>query len=128
MDDLFFSWYYFGMDSICVDVYEIIRPSIVCPGQFLCRHHSRFDKQTIDGHDEVTFIKYQPQYITGEFTNDNLFRIPNTNGGKYRWKNLFSLYDILPIFDGDACNTDKFETICNPIIDFIEDMTIINSN
>lgn len=121
MDDIFFTWSTGNLNHICVDIYEVLRPSLVCNGKFLCRHHTRFEKRGIDSIDEINIIKCAEDFMTGEFIND-LLRIPNTRYGKHRWDHLFSLYDIGPDYGGGACNVDLSVTLYRPIIKFIEYM------
>ena len=120
MDDFYFTWCNYGMNSICVDVYQVLRPSLVCNGKFLTKYHTRFEKRTIDEDDEISIIKCGEEYLTGELASNGLFRIPNTQSGNHRWDNLFSLYDIAPVYDGHACNPDLSVTLYKPIIKFIE--------
>jgi len=126
MDDYYFTWSTWGMNSICVDIYEVLRPSLVCDFKFLCRHHTRFEKRAIDSLDEINIIKCGEDFMTAQFTNNGMLQIPNTRSGNHKWDNLFSLYDIGPDYGGNACNTDLSITLYKPIIKFIEYM--VNSN
>jgi len=114
-----------GID-VCVDIYEVLRPSLVCDGKFLTRHHTRFYKRAIDDDNEINIQKCGQEYLTGQFTNNGLFQIPNTRYGNHKWDNLFSFYEFGPDYGGGACNPDIYVTLYRPIIKFIKFMAQSN--
>jgi len=125
MDDYYFTYCTFGVNSISVDIYEILRPSLVCDGMFLAKLHTRFDKRAIDD-DDISIINCRQEYVTGDFNKNGTFRIPNTHNGKHKWFHLFSFYEIGPDYSGNACNPELSITLYKPIIKFIRYME--NSN
>ena len=124
MDDIFFTWYTLGVkQKIIVDVYEVVRPSLVCEGKMLIRHHTRFKRKINDDDGyKIKIVKYPKQYFTGTYIRDNRFSIPNNSGGRYRSIYLFNLYDIRTSSSGDAVNSDNYITMYKPMVKFIEYM------
>jgi len=124
MDDIFFNWSTISnsKQQIFVDVYEVVRPSYVCPGKLLIRHHTRFKRKSTDPDDyKIDIIKCTEMYITATFNGGKL-GIPNRWGGPFRTNYLFSLSDVIEPGSGDAINADNYSVIYWPMLKFIEFM------
>ena len=122
MSEIYFNWYGYTFGN-CIDVYQILRPSLVDETKFLVKHYTRFDIRDID--DDINIINTVSNVMTGDFSKNGIFRIPSQDDSRKKYTYLFSLEDACHIDNsGDACSTDDMETIFKPIAVFVRAMTV----
>ncbi len=117
MEDYHFIW--FNIDSgKCVDLYRVVRPSLVVNDKYLVEHYQRFD---ILDNNEIKLIDSYHGVYTGDFTPIGILRIPNDRDPTYtRYNYLWSLAAINPkSLECGASNPDPIVCFCRPIANFI---------